>query len=87
MTICYYCSGSSRCHVCSGTGVQGDGRTCAVCGGNGRCTHCTNGVMRGEEPLVFRAMTAERPAHSVAIWRMKAARYAPAEARVSAPTR
>ncbi|MFL5335763.1 MAG: hypothetical protein ACJ8H8_21925 [Geminicoccaceae bacterium] len=46
MAICYYCSGSARCHVCSGTGVQGDGRVCSVCGGNGRCTHCTGGVMR-----------------------------------------
>lgn len=45
MATCYYCSGSARCHVCTGTGVQGDGRVCAVCGGNGRCTHCTGGVM------------------------------------------
>ena len=49
MAICYYCSGSARCHVCTGTGIQGDGRTCAVCGGNGRCTHCTGGVMRGPD--------------------------------------
>lgn len=49
MAICYYCSGSARCQVCTGTGIQGDGRTCAVCGGNGRCTHCTGGVMRGPD--------------------------------------
>ena len=46
MALCYYCSGTARCHVCSGTGVQGDGRVCAVCGGSGKCTHCSGGVMR-----------------------------------------
>jgi len=45
MATCYFCSGSARCHVCTGTVVQGDGRVCSVCGGNGRCTHCTGGVM------------------------------------------
>ena len=35
MALCYYCSGTARCHVCSGTGVQGDGRVCAICGGSG----------------------------------------------------
>ena len=45
MTLCYYCSGTARCHICSGTGVPGDGRVCAICGGNGKCTHSTFGVM------------------------------------------
>lgn len=60
MAICYYCSGSARCHVCTGTGIQGDGRTCAVCGGNGRCTHCTGGVMRGPDAILGRLAVAER---------------------------
>ena len=45
MALRYYCSGTARCHVCSGTGVQGDGRVCAICGGSGKCTHCSGGVM------------------------------------------
>ena len=45
MALCYCCSGTARCHVCSGTGVQGDGWVCAICGGNGKCTHCSGGVM------------------------------------------
>ena len=45
MALCYYCSGTARCHVCSGTGVQGDGRVCAICGGSGKCTHCSGGMM------------------------------------------
>ena len=49
MALCYYCAGTARCHVCSGTGIQGDGRVCAVCGGNGKCTHCTGGGMGGGE--------------------------------------
>lgn len=60
MAICYYCSGSARCHVCTGTGIQGDGRTCAVCGGNGRCTHCTGGVMRRPDAPLGRLAVAER---------------------------
>ena len=60
MAICYYCSGSARCHVCTGTGIQGDGRTCAVCGGNGRCTHCTGGVMRGPDASSARLGAARR---------------------------
>lgn len=46
MPNCYYCNGSARCAVCTGTGIQTDGRVCNVCGGRGRCTHCTNGQMR-----------------------------------------
>ncbi len=60
MAICYYCSGSARCHVCTGTGIQGDGRTCAVCGGNGRCTHCTGGVMQGPDTISGRLVVAGR---------------------------
>ena len=45
MALCYYCSGTARCHVCSGTGVQGDGRVYAVCGGSAKCTHSGGGVI------------------------------------------
>ena len=48
MALCYNCSGTAR-HVCSGIGVQGDGRVGAICGGSGKCTHCGGGLtMWGE---------------------------------------
>ena len=66
MALCSYCSGTARCLVCSGTGVQGDGRVCAICGGNGKCTHCSGGVMgraTADSPtrrLIERASTNSR---------------------------
>jgi len=57
MAVCYYCNGSAQCAGCGGTGVQADGRTCALCGGNGRCQRCTGGVMRAGEPAIGRLTT------------------------------
>ena len=45
MALCSWRLGTARCHVCNGTGVQGDGRVRAICGGNGKRTHCSGGVM------------------------------------------
>ena len=48
MALCYYCSGTAGCHVYGGTGVQGDGRVCAICSGSGKCTHCRRGDGAGD---------------------------------------
>ena len=34
------------------TGMQGDGRLCAICGGNGKCTHCTGGIIGERRPIL-----------------------------------
>ena len=46
MAMCSWRFGTARCHVCNGTGAQGDGRVRAICGGNGNRTHCSGAVMR-----------------------------------------